>query len=130
MSEKRIAVTYDTSGGKLELDELEKAATTTNRSILRNTRKTAMVVRGFAMASGDAFNEVITLGIEAALMTAELIFDIAVAESLTVVLAIQAAMKFTMVYVLLARANALRQHRTQQAMEMQGVITVLTVFTY
>ena len=130
MSEKRIAVTYDTTQGKLELNELERAGKTTNQSILRGARRTAMVLRGFAMASGSAFNEVITLGIEAALMTAELVFDIAVAESMTVALAFQAAMKFTMVAVLLARANALRQHRTEQAMEMQGVITMLTVFTY
>ena len=113
-----------------KVKQLAQVSEQANRRILSNARRTAMVVRGFAMASGSAFNEIIVLGIEAALFTAELIFDIAVAESLTVALAFQAAIKFTMVAVLLARANALRQQKQDTAMQMQGVVTMLTVFTY
>jgi hypothetical protein len=113
-----------------KVKQLEVSSTVVYRRILTNARRTAMVVRGFAMASGSAFSEVYILGIEAALMTAELIFDIAAAESLTLVLAFQAAAKFTMVAVLLARANALKQQEQETAMRMQGVITMLTVFTY
>lgn len=130
MSEKRIAITYDTTEGKLELEELETASKTTNRAILRNARKTAMILRGLAMASGDAFNEVITLGIEAALMTAELIMDIAAAEASTGVLSYQAFAKTAMIAALIARAQQLRDHRTETAMRTQGIITSLTVFTY
>ena len=115
---------------ELRARQIEQASREANRRILSNLRRTAMVVRGFAMASGDAFNEVITLGIEAAIMTAELVFTIATAESLTVALAFQAAAKFAMVTALILRANQLRQARTEQAMRTQGIITMLTVFTY
>ena len=56
---------------KVKLLEIRSKETT--RTILQNARRVSMVLRRFAMASGSAFNEVITLGIEAALLTAELI---------------------------------------------------------
>lgn len=113
-----------------KVEQLEVESQQSFNKIVQGVRKTATLVIGLAQATGGAFDEIYKIGIEAALVTAELLADVAAAESLTLAGIFTASAKISLIVALIARANQLRQGKTEQAQRTQGIITAITPFTY
>lgn len=101
-----------------------------NEAALRKTvssaRQVASLVRGLAIASGNAFDEVFAIGIEVTLLTAEVLIDIATAEATTLVGLIGIGARIGQIIALIAKANQLRQGRTEAARRTEGIIQSLS----
>lgn len=130
MEEEIEEVDNEADRVKQKVDELDVASEQTYRKILEGARKTTEIMRGLAQASGNAFQEIYAIGVETALLTAELLIDIVAAESLTLVGAIQAGAKVGLIISLLARASDLAQERDEQAARTQGWVTVFSALAH
>jgi len=138
MSEKRIAISLDTSPGHAQIEELNKASLAAQREMLTNARRTATVLRGLAQASGIAFGEVLTLAFESAILVAETItaMQLAIAASPAGLAGLSLGQKFVigsrfaLAGSLMLKAYQIQEQKRENARRTQGVITALTVFTY
>lgn len=112
---------------------LEQTSEAANRRILAGARQTAQILRGLAIASGQAINEIFIIGIEVALLTAELLIDVAAAESTTVIGVVSAVARTGQIIALLKKADQLRQGQTEAAARTEGIVSsmgALSQLTY
>lgn len=120
----------ETDRVKKKVEALEVQSTISNRKILQGARKTSMVIRGLAIASGNAMAEIYATGIEIALLTAELLIDVAAGEASTIVGAGKAALKIGIIISLFKKASQLQAGETEAAARTEGIVSALTAFTY
>lgn len=106
--------------------ESERAHIATYRRTLMQARQVNQIVRGLAVAAGDSFSEIYATGMEIAFVTAELLIDVAAAESLTLVGAVNAAAKIALIFTLMKKVQLLRQGKTEAAARTEGIISALT----
>lgn len=100
------------------------------QQVILAARKTIRVIISIAVASGQAFDQVFLLGIEAALTIAEVIADLATAEAITTGNLVGAGLKLALAAALVAQARQLEQGRRDNAARLGGLVQGLSVLTY
>lgn len=116
---------------KAKVGQLTVESTLAFKKILQGARRTLGIIRGFAALSGDILTETVALTYEAALLTAELLFDIATAEAaVSLAGAATYGVKIALIASMLAKAKALKDGDTESAIEFQGLINISTALSY
>lgn len=97
--------------------------------IVRGARQVAQIIRGLAIATGGAINEIYIIGIEAALLSVEVILNMQAAlaaGSLGTLGVVSAVASAGQVLALLAKANQLRQGKTEAASRTEGIVSSMS----
>ena len=99
------------------------------RSVVRGARAVAQIIRGLAIATGGAISEIYVIGIEAALLSVEVILNIQAglaAGSLGILGVVSAVASAGQVIALLSKANQLRQGKTEAASRTEGIVSSMS----
>lgn len=109
---------------------LDKEAGETLHRIASIGRRTAASVTAIVRASGDVVGEIYAVSIEAGLLTVELLAGIATAEATTVAGIASASIKITMIGVMVAQINELRQGDAESAKQIQLAYAIISPWSY
>ena len=101
-------------------------------SVVRGARQVAQIIRGLAIASGSAINEIYIIGIEAALLTVELVISMQAtlaAGTLGVLGVVSAVAGGAQVIALLIKMQQLREGQTEAAARTEGIISSMSALS-
>jgi hypothetical protein len=122
----------DEEAEKLEakVDVITETSINKLRRALRFSRRVAGTVRAVLVTTGGATSQIYGSLLDATLLTAELLIDIATAESFTLVGGAQAALKFQMAFKLIQKAEAIRAQDMETAAQIEREIAIISPWTY
>ena len=129
MSECGTKVTVDTTEGDKALDQLEKHAEITVKSIMQGIDKTYQTMVLLGDVFGMVIPELFTILASGAIMAGEMFAELAAAETISGVLAVKAFVTFGLATIMFFRAMQIQQQAREVESSLHSSLMLLQLWS-